>query len=129
MIVEKVLPLWKDVRHFKPEEFNSPDEKASGLRMSIDFVKQLDKLRFFCEFPLKINSGFRTKTHNKKVKGKPSSAHTLGLAADIHCVNSRKRFIIVQEALKLGFKRVGIGNTFVHLDMDDNKPQQVIWLY
>lgn len=36
-------------------------------------------------FPLKVNSGYRCKTHNFAVGGEPNSQHQLGKAADITC--------------------------------------------
>ena len=32
-------------------------------------------------------------------------------------------------ALKVGFKRIGVGKTFIHLDDDMTLPQNVIWNY
>jgi hypothetical protein len=28
-----------------------------------------------------------------------------------------------------GIKRIGIGKTFIHVDVDDTLPQNVMWLY
>ena len=36
-------------------------------------------------YPLTISSGFRCKTHNKKVGGVENSKHTTGMAVDIIC--------------------------------------------
>ena len=32
-------------------------------------------------------------------------------------------------ARDVGFKRIGVGNTFVHLDIDEGKSQYVAWGY
>ena len=36
---------------------------------------------------------------------------------------------LIIEARSLGFKRIGVGKTFVHLDTDENKSQYVAWGY
>ena len=118
-----------DLKYFKHEEFDSPDLPGSASGMNPEFLKIIDQIRGKCGFPLHINSGFRTKAHNEKVGGKPESAHTLGLACDILVLGSRERFKIIEAALSLGIKRIGIGTTFLHLDMDFSKDQEVVWLY
>jgi uncharacterized protein YcbK (DUF882 family) len=129
MMDENKLKLWADVKHFKFSEFDDPTEKDSGLNMSIEFIHLLDQLRTKVGFPFEVNSGFRTEAHNNAVGGKPESAHTKGLAADIHCSTSGDRYEIVARALELGFKRCGIGDSFVHLDLSFDLPQRVLWLY
>ena len=52
---------WKDVKYFKPEEFDSPDAPGSGSHMDMNFVLKLDKLREILgrqpRAPEKINRG------------------------------------------------------------------------
>jgi len=120
---------WTRIEYFKPSEFDSPDEPGSGQKMEEMFVKRLDYIRDELGTPLRINSGYRTEAHNKSVGGKPGSAHTLGLAADLRCEHSTVRFKLVKLALLVDFTRIGIGKTFIHLDDDRSKPQQVMWLY
>ena len=123
------LKLWAEIKHFTFGEFDSPDQKGSGLGMNIEFVKLLDTLREKCGFPLHINSGFRTVEHNAQVAVIERSAHTLGLACDIACGTSAERDLILKYSFELGIRRRGIGKTFVHLDLDFSKPQNVTWLY
>lgn len=58
----------------------------------------------------------------------PTSAHARWLAADIHVEDSRQRYWLVRSALLEGFARIGIYDRHVHLDIDHEKPSQVIWL-
>ena len=67
--------------------------------------------------------------HNKEVGGVPTSSHLLGLAVDIRCANSRERFDLINVLLKKGFNRIGIGSTFIHVDIDLDKSPNVIWTY
>ena len=120
---------WNDIRYFKPQEFASPDDPNSGTMMNLDFVSKLDSLRDAVKEPLKINSGYRTQAHNATVGGVDSSAHSSGHAADISTTSSALRHKVLEAAFRMGFVRIGIGQTFVHLDDDLTKPQEVVWMY
>lgn len=115
--------------HFDIQEFDSPDEKGSGSRMQPSTLQLLDDARGIAGVPFKINSGFRTKSHNAYVGGKKLSSHLYGYAVDIHCTDSRGRAIIIDALRKAGFTRFGIGNTFIHTDNDPDKDANVMWLY
>ena len=118
-----------DLKYFKLSEFDSPDEPGSGSKMDKDFLEKLDYARGNAGVPFKINSGYRTKEWNFKVGGRVGSSHLKGLAVDIHCNNSKARFELVDILLDVGFNRLGIANTFIHADIDKDKPQNLIWTY
>ena len=129
-IDQSKLNYWQsNIRWFKHTEFDDPTEVNSGLLMNPSFVQIIDQIRTKFGHPIKVNSGFRTEQHNKEVGGKPNSAHTKGLACDIDCVDSSTRFLLIKYALDLGIKRIGIGDTFIHIDGDLDLPQEVVWLY
>jgi len=117
------------MKYFKSSEFDSPDLPGSGEKMNHKLLEDLDGLRHFVGKPFSINSGYRTSAHNNDVGGVPESAHTQGLAVDIKCSNSSFRYDILERAIAMGFNRIGIGKTFIHLDQDSSKPQEVVWLY
>ncbi len=117
------------MRYFKLEEFDSPDEKGSGSKMSEELLSMLDIARKKFGKPIKINSGYRTIAHNKKVGGKPSSSHLKGLAADISCKTSNDRFKLINVLIETGFNRIGVAGTFIHVDIDKNKTPNVMWVY
>ena len=115
--------------YFKLNEFDSPDVKGSGALMDETFIDMIIDARSRANIPFKINSGYRTVAHNKKVGGVKSSSHTKGLAADISCTDSRSRFIIITALIDAGFSRIGIAKSFIHVDCDIDKPLNVIWTY
>lgn len=115
--------------HFTLDEFDSPDLKGSGANMDDTFLSMLDDARNIAGIPFNINSGYRTRSHNKKVKGSSDSSHLKGLAVDISCTDSRSRFIILDALKSVGFNRIGIAKTFIHVDLDFDKSQRVIWTY
>tara|TARA_R100001163_G_scaffold2920_2_gene4412 strand:+ start:1477 stop:1842 length:366 start_codon:yes stop_codon:yes gene_type:complete len=116
-------------KYFSLDEFDSPDEEGSGGMMEHEFIEQLDVARDIAGFPFIINSGFRTIAHNKAVNGTSKSSHLLGWAADIHVGSSRKRFIMIEALLDAGFTRIGVGDSFIHVDSDPEKQQNLIWTY
>jgi uncharacterized protein YcbK (DUF882 family) len=122
---------WTDIKHFQPSEFDSPDEPGSGFaHFSLIFALKLDEMREEAGFPFIVDSGYRTVAHNASLEGAvDGSAHCSGLAVDLACRTSGQRMRLVELALKHDIRRIGIGKTFVHLDIDSTKPKNVIWLY
>jgi len=117
------------MRYFTLDEFNSPDLPGSGEFMDQNFLDLLDKARERAAVPFRITSGYRTEKHNRDVRGVPNSSHRYGLAADISCVNSARRFLIIEALLYVGFTRIGVADTFIHVDLDTTKSQNLIWTY
>ena len=117
------------MKYFKLSEFDSPDMVGSGEAMDREFLSKLDQARSLCDIPFRITSGYRSEAHNLKVGGVSNSSHTKGLAADIACTNSSARHIIVSALLKVGLNRIGVADTFIHVDRDSSKPANVIWTY
>jgi uncharacterized protein YcbK (DUF882 family) len=117
------------MKYFKLEEFDSPDEAGSGKHMHQEILHMLDAVRKKFGKPIKINSGYRTVARNKKIGGVADSSHLKGLAVDISCNNSVDRFKLLNLLLEAGFNRIGIAKTFIHVDIDKNKSQNLIWGY
>ena len=117
------------LKHFTLSEFDSPDLPGSGEKMSKDFLKLLDEARDRADVPFKIGSGYRTPEHNKKVGGVPASSHMKGMAADISCRDDATRAKIIEALISVGFNRIGVAKTFIHVDNDPEKNANRIWLY
>jgi uncharacterized protein YcbK (DUF882 family) len=122
--------------YFKHSEFNCNcgGEDCKGEKMNYAFLDKLDRARGLAEIPFKITSGFRCKEYNEDLirrnfKASRSSSHLKGLAADISVKDSKSRFIVFNSLLLAGFTRIGIADTFIHVDLDLEKTQNVIWTY
>ena len=120
-IVATVTPK-KKYKYFSDNEIVGLDTKL---------VEMLDKAREIAGIPFKINSGYRTKSQNKKAGGVEDSAHLTGLAVDIACTSDVNRWKIINALISVGFKRIGISfsKKFIHADIDHNKTNMVIWGY
>jgi len=116
-------------KYFTYGEFDSPDLKDSGKNVSDELINMLDIVRKKYGKSLVINSGYRTPEHNKSVGGTSDSSHLKGLAVDIACNNSTDRFKLAGILREVGFKRIGMGSTFIHADIDKDKSQNVLWTY
>jgi uncharacterized protein YcbK (DUF882 family) len=117
------------LKYFNYKEFDSPDAKGSGQLMDSGLLTMIDKAREIYGKPMRVTSGYRTEDHNQKVGGVSSSSHLKGLAIDVACTNSKNRFKMLTALLGVGFNRIGIASTFIHIDVDKNKSQNVIWTY
>lgn len=75
----------KLTNNFSRYEFACKGSSCCGNSAPIDLrlVAELQRLRDIIGMPIRITSGFRCITHNKRVGGDPRSYHTLGMAADI----------------------------------------------
>lgn len=117
------------MKYFNYEEFDSPDVQGSGQLMDPKLLEMIDKARDIYGKPIHVTSGYRTEAHNRKVGGVSSSSHLKGLAIDVACIKSRDRFEMLNALLEVGFNRIGVASTFIHVDIDKNKSQNVIWTY
>jgi len=83
-------------KHFTFEEFYASDIAARYninnkpldpiVLKNLQFLaERLEDVRSLLQYPIHINSAYRSMRVNNLVGSKPSSAHTKGLAADIIC--------------------------------------------
>ena len=89
--------------------------KVNPIDPKLSFL--LQSLRNKIDRPIYISKGggLRCKAYNKRIKGYRYSAHLDGKAVDIH---AKKMDIITlaKEAKDIGFSRVGIYSSFIHID-------------
>ena len=106
-------------KYFKEIEYN----------MDLGFLAKLDEAREYAGIPFVINSAYRSPEHNAEIGGKPNSSHLRGLAVDIKAKDSRTRYKVLEALIHVGFNRIGIADTFIHVDDDKQKSSNVIWTY
>ena len=106
-------------KYFKEIEYN----------MDADFLAKLDKARELANIPFTINSAYRNADQNARVGGKPNSSHLRGLAVDIRANDSSTRYIVLNALISVGFNRIGIASSFIHVDYDKSKSDKVVWTY
>lgn len=115
--------------YVKEHELACPCCKVAFVNRA--FLLRLNDARHLARVPFVITSGYRCEKHNKDVGGSLTSAHRLGLAVDIACPDSHTRYRIIIGLIGAGFKRIGIGKNFIHVDAADCeiKADEVIWHY
>ena len=113
--------------------FDSPDMPGSGRCMNGELIAMLQNLQHKSGYPVfkNISSGARSPAHNSRVGGVRNSSHLTPTcrAVDIRVPTAAVRDRLVRIAVSLGFRRIGIGRTFIHLDNDPSKSQRVVWGY
>ena len=101
----------------------------SSVLFNIKIVAEnLQILRDYVGVPVRINSAYRCKEHNKAVGGSSRSQHILGKAADItidgftadevyDTIQNLRRNPMLKGVI---FQGLGRYNTFTHVDIRDN---------
>lgn len=126
------------LRYFSNRELVNVTHAGEGVEVTPETVQSfyspkllafIDALRHRAGLPILLTSGYRCNDYNEKVGGTPGSSHTKGLAFDFACSDSSHRFLYLRAALSVGFTRIGIGKTYIHVDIDDTKEPGVVWLY
>lgn len=93
-----------------------------------NLANNLQIVRDALKTPININSAVRCHSHNKNVNGSEKSQHLLGKASDV----VSKKFTVneiyevvkkLQEQGKIDFQGIGIYNTFLHLDLREQKTE------
>jgi hypothetical protein len=99
--------------------------------MDPQFMERLEALREAWGKPLVITSAYRCGNHpveRAKMGTRIPGEHTMGRAVDVAMLQGEDRTQFVRLALNLGFKRIGIGASFIHLGGSaDHTP--AIWSY
>ena len=119
--------------HFKPSELACKCCGQLPSELDQDLLDRLELLRKLRNGPLKVNSGYRCRKHNLIVGGAPYSQHK-GLAVDIS-LHNHNPLELYTLARSVGFLGIGLGSTFIHLDMrnkiDGYQPPKrlTIWFY
>ena len=115
--------------HFDEAEFLCKHCGAGAGKISPRLIALLEAMRQVYGRAIRIASGYRCPKHNADVGGVPSSAHLTGEAADIVAIFAGDRYGLLDAAFAAGARRVGVGGSFLHVDVSTTLPQDVCWLY
>ena len=117
---------WSDMKYFSPTEFACQHCGKEGI--DPELVYEMDRLRELFGLPITITSGYRCPDH-PLTKDRQSSSHAIGLACDISIKSSRERYMLLDIIFTHDlFCRIGIGDNYLHLDLDKDKSQMLVWL-
>ena len=113
--------------NFYKDEFACPHCGVADIDSGL--VQKLQVLRTEIGRSLIINSGYRCQEHNDKIPhSSKNSSHIKGLAVDLSCTNGPDRYELIALCMK-SFKRMGVyAGGWVHVDVDEDKPQNVMWV-
>jgi uncharacterized protein YcbK (DUF882 family) len=106
-------------RNFHLGEFECRCGACELQYIDSNLLEMLDDLRELIKAPIMIIEGFRCSAYNKTIQGSSKSRHVRGMAADI-----RVPKYSLEELEKLAgryFGRIGVANTFLHVDVDDGE--------
>ena len=101
-------------KNFRAWEFDCHCGRCRETLIDEKLVEGLQKIRDKFNLPVTIVSGYRCKSHNKRVGGVSKSQHLLGRAADI-VVYSVSPFVVANQCGH--FKGLGRYRTFTHCDV------------
>lgn len=119
-----------ELKYFKDSDFRCRCGQCDETCKE-DFCYRLDMARGFSEVPYRLSSPARCAYWNNHEDGSSTSSHLKGIAADIKFRNSHEKFRIIYGLIRAGFKRIGINDddSFIHVDYDLDKPQDVLFKY
>lgn len=102
-----------------------------GMDVIDELKDKANEARGIAGVPFRITSGARCLRHNTRIGSKPSSSHVKGKAMDIAFRNSREKFLIIKGLILAGVDRIGINDkkNFIHADIDEDKPEEVMFKY
>ncbi len=94
---------------------------AVQLATNLEFLRSA-----FLNRPIKINSWYRTPTHNAAIGGSPNSQHLLAKAADITIqdISPEQIHSMIQLLITMGIMQeggLGLYDSFVHYDIRGTK--------
>ena len=107
--------------HFSDDEFDNVENMDPMLG------RMLDYMRTAYGGPITITSSYRAHT-DPRTSAHEIDARGIWQAVDIRVSSSRARFGLVGAALKAGFRRIGVYDKHIHVDIAEEPfGQDVMW--
>ena len=112
-------------KNFHADEFKCKDGTPVPMEYKINLIElatNLQVLRDVLKRKITITSGYRSPSHNKKIKGASKSSHLTAKAADIKVegLTPRQVKIQIEELIKRGMMKnggIGLYATWLHVDV------------
>lgn len=124
-------------QHFLATEFQCPcsHPNCTNQRVSRELINRLESVRDAISTQLAITSGYRCPEYQADLKTKGyetaigHSQHELGNAADLTLPgrSSVDLTTLLLPELKKSFKAIGVGRSFIHVDLRSDKERS--WTY
>lgn len=121
--------------HFSAYEMDCPCSACTETLVDSDLMPKLEAIRAKTGgAAVVITSGYRCQAHQDDLKSRGFetavgvSQHTLGRAADIRC-GTLTGPQLEAFARAAGFRAVGTGKMWVHVDLRDNKDRSWVYSY
>ena len=112
--------IWSSIQHFTESEFAPHADEMTGR-----LLRKLDDTRHIADVPIYITSHYRPGD---------DGAHGIGDAVDISDnsngddIGSRWRHRVLDAAYACKFRRIGIYDKHIHLDISVTRDQDVTWI-
>lgn len=132
MVFSKRSQMWLS-KNFVARDFDCPCEYCLETTVETDLVMKLQEIRDRVQAPVFVSKGggYRCAHYQQVLRNKGyetsigPSQHELGRAADITC-HGLSGLDLEAHALEVGFTAIGVGKSFVHLDL---RPEPHRWEY
>ena len=115
--------------YFPPSDFTKCNPPCKKSDMHPETLCKLNNARHIAGIPFVLNSAYRSPAHDRARGRSGTGAHTLGRAVDIRCHADDTRWKIITAAIEAGFTRIGVADSFVHVDDSPTHAQGVVWTY
>jgi hypothetical protein len=110
-------------------KFFNPTQDPKMVGVIPALMTLLDQARGISGVPYIITSGLRTVSQNNALANAVvDSAHLTGEAVDLAYTTTTQRLLILKGLYAVGFRRLGMGLTFIHCDVSKTLPQDVFFL-
>ena len=90
--------------------------ECDAEHMTVETLTALNELRKLYGKPLFITSARRCSMWNQKCGGAENSYHLIGAAVDIRVTSGTMMGQLVEIAIRVGFRGIGVAKGFLHID-------------
>lgn len=127
-VKEKPHNPWHEIKHFKPADFQCPCNLCDGGQIDMDVVRKLDRMRERVQFPFLIVKGTSCREPMSRMAHRPDPNTGLSYAVEILCPDMRFRYLFLQAAFEVGFKRIELCRETIRVEDHPDLPGPKCWI-